>query len=124
MVWGTTPVMLKPNACAPVAAPRAVLPIDGTISCRVAPSRRRWSNRCTAPRILKQPDGARNSHLAYTSRRGTRLPRRINGVGTRGTMAGLSMAICMRDLPVANGLTSTSTAPDFVAEAHGLLSDV
>ena len=64
MVCGTTPVMLKPNACAPVAAPRAVFPIDGTISWRVSPSRRRWSSRCAAPRILKQPDGARNSHFA------------------------------------------------------------
>ena len=29
--------MVKPNACAPVAAPRAVFPIDGTISCARAP---------------------------------------------------------------------------------------
>ena len=38
--------------------------VDGTIKWRVSPSRCRWSSRCAAPRILKQPDGARNSHFA------------------------------------------------------------
>ena len=64
IVCGTTPIIAKPNALAPTAAPRAVLPIDGTTSGRVRPSRLRWSSRWVAPRILKQPDGARNSHLA------------------------------------------------------------
>ena len=84
IVCGTTPTMLKPNSFAPTAAPSAVFPIDGTTSSRVFPLRLRCSSRCRVPRILKEPDGARNSHLAYTSQPGKRFPRRTSGVGGSG----------------------------------------
>src|SRR5207248_11092842 len=79
---GTTPTIEKPRSLAPRAAPRAVLPMDGTTNWRVPPSRVRCSSKWPAPRILKEPDGARNSHLAYTRPAGNRLPSRTSGVRT------------------------------------------
>src|SRR5438067_256846 len=79
--------MRYPKAFAATAAPTAVLPDDGTINSGVRPALLKDSRRCVAPRILKHPDGAKNSHLAKTSPSGNRLPRRIRGVRERVSMA-------------------------------------
>ena len=42
---------------------------------------RDYSSRCAAPRILKHPEGARNSHFAKASRPGARFPSRTSRVG-------------------------------------------
>src|SRR5205823_5148868 len=79
---------------APTAAPRAVLPIEGTTRARVPPSRASWPSRWAAPRILNDPPGARNSHLAWTSRPGKRFPSRTSGVRTRGSTVVLGARAC------------------------------
>src|SRR5262249_31045651 len=55
-------------------------------SRRLEPVRARRPRRDTAPWILKHPDGARNSHLAYTAASGKRLLNRIRGVRAAGGM--------------------------------------
>src|SRR5262249_44051714 len=60
--------------------PSAVFPIEGSTSSRQVSDRASSSSRCSAPRILKDPERDTNSHFAQTSRFAKSLPRRISGV--------------------------------------------